>query len=67
MKFQAFVLLGFEPYADDIEFFIKSEVAGGLNRMKEAPIEMMLRYNAMDSLVEYHVMLAQRKAMGVGG
>ena len=61
IKFIVFVLMGVGTYDSDIEPYIDAGGCNLLNRMKEAPVEDLLLYNGMDSLLEYKAMLKQKE------
>lgn len=63
VKFQSFVRLGLEGYDLHIKPYFKSDEKTRLNRIKELPINDLLLYNAMDSLVEYKIYILQKKEM----
>jgi len=66
LKYQAFVRLGVPDYAGHIKPFLSADDEGGnaVNRIREIDLPTLLRYNALDSLVEYHVGEHQRREMG---
>lgn len=68
IKFQAFVLLGQEPYNDHIAPYLKSKEPGGyaLNRIKEIDLSDLLLYCGLDSLLEWKVAAIQRKELSNG-
>jgi len=64
-KFMTFALLGGESYDDEIKPFLTSKGGGNSpNRIREAPLQKLLLYNGMDSLVEWHI--AQKLAPKMG-
>jgi len=63
IKFQAFVLLGVGQYNDTIKPYIESKGTSHLNRMAHAPLNELLVYNGLDSLLEYRVAKIQVNAM----
>lgn len=65
LKFQAFVLLGQEDYDSAVKPYLKADGANVPNRIKEAGLETILKYNAMDSILEYHVAKKQAKQLGI--
>lgn len=67
LKFQSFVRLGQPAYNEHIETFLVPDKRGGyeLNRVKEVKPQLMLKYCAMDSLLEYEVAMHQRVEMGL--
>ncbi len=64
LKFQAFVRWGIYGYDDIIDPY-KKETANGLNRMLEAPLMELLKYNAMDALLEYWLYQEQQKELSL--
>lgn len=65
IEFQAFVLLGVPPWDHDVSPFLHGKSANAKNRIKEIPLERLLRYNCLDSLYEWHVARKQCRIMGV--
>ncbi len=67
LEFQEFVVLGYSNHKSDIKPYLKSAGQGGnsQNRIREAPLDKLLHYNALDSLIEYKLAKAQAKQMGV--
>jgi uracil-DNA glycosylase family 4 len=65
LKFQAFVLLGQQPYDDHIRPYLDSEGGNTANRIKEAPLAQVLQYCGMDALLEWNVAQEQKKPLGV--
>ena len=66
MEYQAFIRFGQPEYNSRIESYLKSDAGGNApNRIREAKPEMLLRYNGMDSLLEFMVAKDQAREMGV--
>lgn len=67
LDFQAFVRLGFGDWHSHVGPWLKSKKPGGnsVNRVRELDLPTLLRYCALDSLVEWHVAEHQRKEMGI--
>lgn len=64
IKFQSLVHLGKAVYDDHVRPFLKAKTAGGSNRiLQEVELRDLLRYNGLDSLLEYLVALRQMQAM----
>lgn len=63
VKFQAFVRLGFSPWDIHIKPFLTDANEKGVNRARSADLEDLIRYCAIDSLVEYKLALIQKKEM----
>ncbi len=51
LKFQAFMRWGIPDYSKEIAPFLKSEDERGFNRVMEAPLNKLLLYGGIDSLV----------------
>lgn len=64
LKFQSFVRFGLEAYDKDVEPYIKGEGGNGQNRMRECPLDKLLLYCGMDSLLEHKLCALQRKELG---
>lgn len=55
-KFQAFVRLGQPDYGSEMEQFFKSDGGGNsLNRIRDCDLGKLLRYNALDSFLEWYI------------
>lgn len=66
IKFQAFVQLGMPIWNRQIEPYLDSKVKGGsqVNKiLKEIPLDKLLVYNGLDSLLEYLVAEKQQQTM----
>lgn len=63
VKFQAFVRLGRARYSDEAEKFLKTKRKGGnaRNRIRFMDPQELLKYCAIDSLVEWRIAEHQRK------
>jgi len=59
VKFQSFVRLGCEDYDSDIKPFLQADGTNKPNRIKELPIDKLLTYCALDSLLEYKIAESQ--------
>ena len=66
LKFQAFVLLGAEPYDEHIKPLLKSVGKSRFNRIQDIDLKDLLLYNGLDSLLEYKVAMEQMKQFGPG-
>jgi DNA polymerase I-like protein with 3'-5' exonuclease and polymerase domains len=58
IKFQAYVLRGVAPWDEHVKPFLSTPGKKGgnaVNRIKQVALESLLKYNAMDSLMEYEV------------
>jgi uracil-DNA glycosylase family 4 len=66
LKFQAFVQLGVPTYNDyHVEQYLKTAPNSHYNRIHEAELGLVLRYNGMDALLEHR--LARRQQRDFGG
>ncbi len=61
LDFQAFVMLGVEDYHSGLSTYMRSGSDNGRNRLDRAPVNDLLRYNALDALVTYHLYPAQKE------
>ena len=61
VKFQAFILLGVKAWDEHIKTYLSTKGVHHLNRIKELPIQELLLYNGMDSLIEWLVARKQTK------
>jgi uracil-DNA glycosylase family 4 len=66
IKFQAYVLLGQSPWDDQVKDFLTSDGSNKENRIREVDLPTLLKYNAMDSLMEYLVHRKQKKEIERG-
>jgi uracil-DNA glycosylase family 4 len=64
IKFQAFVRLGSEDYDSFIKPYMETKGGNERNRVKDIDLRTLLRYNALDSLLEYFVAAKQCKEIG---
>lgn len=65
VKFQAYVRLGVPTYDAAVKPFIGAKGSGVSNQLHRVPTVKLLRYNAMDSVVEYAVAEHQRREFGI--
>lgn len=63
LKFQSFVLLGFESYSEHIEPFLKADGGNTSNRIREVELAQLLLYCGLDSLLEVMVARIQHKKL----
>lgn len=63
LKFQAFVLLGMEPYDEHIKPFLTAKKGSRFNRIRELDLKDLLLYNGLDSLMAYKVGMKQMKLL----
>jgi uracil-DNA glycosylase family 4 len=62
IKFQAFIHLGTEAYDEHIKPFLRARNGQRLNRiLQEIDLDQLLLYNGLDSLLEWHVAMAQTR------
>ena len=61
LKFQAFARLGMGAYDDEVAPYLKAKGSHARNRICEAPLDNVLRYCAMDSLLEWKLCELQQK------
>lgn len=59
LKFQSFILLGADSYNDEVGKYLHGDGGHGLNRIKEAPLDAVLKYNGLDALYERQVGMKQ--------
>lgn len=64
VKVQGFVNLGVEQYDKHIDKYIKGKESYSKNRIAELNIKDVLKYNAIDALVEYELALVQMDKFG---
>lgn len=66
LEYQEFVTLGFSEHKDEVKEYLKTKEDSGnaVNRISEAPLEKLLNYNALDSLIEW--LLAKEQARKLG-
>ena len=65
LKFQSFVHLGQPRYSGDVEQYLRSG-PDGRNRVKDAPLDRLLLYCGMDSLLEAKLAVIQRRLIEEG-
>jgi DNA polymerase len=68
LKFQTYIRYGLADYSSDIEKYIISddeekEGANTFNDIRKAPLKSLLKYNALDSLLEYRLAFDQMKEL----
>ena len=64
IKFQLYVMFGLKDYSTAMKPYLQAKGANGFNRIREAPLEDLLRYCGIDSFGEYKAMEVQRKVLG---
>jgi len=55
LKFQTYVKLGISGYDAEIEKYLKAKTSNGVNNIYKAPLNLLLKYVAMDSHTTYKV------------
>lgn len=67
LKFQVMVRLGQGDYDSKIKPYLKAAKDGGnmTNRVKEAPLDRLLLYCGLDSLLQYKVAMLQTAELGI--
>lgn len=63
IKFQALTRLGFPIYDENVRQYLKASGKGGNapNRIRECPVNELLLYNGLDSLLEWKIAKLQKK------
>lgn len=64
LKFQAYVQLGQTSYDDQVSGYLKSSGTRTVNKINQADMRMLLKYNGMDSLLEFRLAIEQMKQSG---
>jgi len=64
IKFQAFAMLGFDAWDSEVKEYLKAKTTNGKNRIRELDWTTLLKYNALDSLLEWQVAKIQAKKLG---
>lgn len=65
LKFQSFVQFGVPDYNKVVEQYFEEIEGTEFNRIDECPVDDLLLYNGMDSLLTYRLMIRQRKQIGM--
>lgn len=65
VKFQAFTLLGADSWDEHIKPYLTSKGSNTANRIKELDQQQLLTYNALDALLEIHVMRRQQELLKI--
>lgn len=63
LKFQSFVRYGIPSYEDEVEKFLKAEGSNNFNTISKAPMDQLLKYNAMDAVLTYKLAMDQNKEL----
>jgi len=64
VNFQALVRLGVASYDGRVKPYLEESRPGRPNRIRRIPLDRLLRYNATDAAVEYHLGVLQMKELG---
>jgi hypothetical protein len=64
VKFQSFVRLGIGGWEEGVIDYLKADTANAMNTIDRIPTHELLVYNGLDSLLEFQVMVDQKKEMG---
>lgn len=65
VKFQGFVLTGAPAWGEQVHPYLVADGPSVPNRIRQCPIDALLLYNGIDSLVEYRVILKQAERFGI--
>jgi hypothetical protein len=63
LKFQSFVVLGEDSYDERLAPYLKARTGVTPNKIQGAPLAELLKYNALDSALEYELALVQMRQM----
>jgi uracil-DNA glycosylase len=63
LKFQAFVRLGFPPYADAVDKYLKAPSSNKANRIRHADLGDLLLYNALDAFLTLRIGVDQMEEL----
>ena len=63
LKFQAFVQFGISDYDSHLQHLLTSKYSNTMNQINKIPIQDLLLYNGLDSLLEYKLMVRQREIL----
>jgi uracil-DNA glycosylase family 4 len=65
LKFQAFLQLGVPTYSDRVGGYLSSASGSHYNRIHELDLHLLLQYNGMDALLEWHLARKQRRVFKI--
>lgn len=65
LKFQSFVHFGMDAYEETISKYLESEGTNSPNNIKKAPLQDLLLYGGLDTLLTYKLAKKQMKEIGV--
>jgi uracil-DNA glycosylase family 4 len=63
VKFQAFVRLGMEAWEESLKVYMKADNSMSLNKLATVDLPVLLKYNGLDSVIEFEIALHQRAEM----
>lgn len=66
VKFQGFVRLGVEDWSANMKAYLHDTREDGTNRIREADLRSLLLYCGLDSLIEFHIAVIQKREMEKG-
>lgn len=61
LKFQSYINFGIYPYDKEIRKFLKAKTANSFNKVEEAPLDKLLHYGGLDSLLTSKLFYKQVK------
>lgn len=65
LKFQSFILLGQQSYDDEVKPYFETDGSHTKNRVKQIPLDKLLLYCGLDSLLEFKIAEIQMQEMGL--
>ena len=65
LKFQAFARLGVPYFASEVDAYFESDSNSARNRISQVPIQSLLTYNGVDSIVELLLASIQMRDNGI--
>lgn len=63
LKFQAYINYGVEGYEQDVKRFLSPKGDDEVNRLNEVPLEKLLKYNALDSILTLRLYQDQKRIL----
>lgn len=67
LKFQSYINFGIYPYDKEIKKFLKAKTANSFNRVEEVPLDKLLHYGGLDSLLTSKLFYKQVKEFETRG
>jgi len=61
LKFQSYVQYGIPDYDSEVSRFLDSKTGSGFNKIRQCPENKLLKYNGIDSAIEYLLAMQQIK------